>query len=64
MLQDSETTAVIVGLRLAGYPVDINNDGVSIVSILPSSPAVGVLQPDDVITGVNGQPGHLSGGPD
>jgi len=56
MLQDSETTAIIVGLRLAGYPVAINNDGVSIVSILPSSPAVAVLQPDDVITGVNGNP--------
>jgi PDZ domain-containing protein len=56
MLQDSETTAVIVGLRLAEYPVTINNDGVSIVSILPSSPAVAVLQPDDVITGVNNNP--------
>jgi PDZ domain-containing protein len=56
MLQDSETTAVIVGLRLAGYPVAINNDGVSIVSILPSSPAVAVLQPGDVITGVNDNP--------
>jgi PDZ domain-containing protein len=56
MLQDSETTAVIVGLRLAGYPVATNNDGVSIVSILPSSPAVAVLQPDDVITGVNNNP--------
>jgi PDZ domain-containing protein len=56
MLQDSETTAIIVGLRLAGYPVAINNDGVSIVSILPSSPAVAVLQPGDVITGVNDNP--------
>ena len=56
MLLDSETTAIIVGLRLAGYPVAINNDGVSIVSILPSSPAVGVLQPDDVITGLNNNP--------
>jgi len=53
MLLDSATTAVIVGLRLAGYPVTINNDGVSIVAILPSSPAVAVLQPGDVITGVN-----------
>lgn len=56
MLQDSATTAVIVGLRLAGYPVVINNDGVSIVSILPSSPAIAVLQPDDVITVVNNNP--------
>jgi PDZ domain-containing protein len=56
MLLDSATTAVIVGLRLAGYPVTINNDGVSIVAILPSSPAVAVLQPGDVITGVNDNP--------
>jgi PDZ domain-containing protein len=56
LLQDSETTAIIVGLRLAGYPVDINNDGVSIVSILPPSPAAGVLQPNDVITMVNEKP--------
>jgi PDZ domain-containing protein len=56
MLLDSTTTAVIVGLRLAGYPVTINNDGVSIVSVLPSSPAVAVLQPGDVITGVNDNP--------
>jgi PDZ domain-containing protein len=56
MLQDSETTAVVVGLRLAGYPVAVNNDGVSIVSILPSSPAASVLQLDDVITGVNNNP--------
>jgi len=56
MLLDSETTAIIVGLRLAGYPVTINNDGISIVSVLPSSPAVAVLRPDDVITGVNSNP--------
>ena len=56
MLLDSETTAIIVGLRLAGYPVAIINDGVSIVSVLPSSPAVAVLQPGDVVTGVNNNP--------
>ncbi|MGD0779638.1 MAG: S16 family serine protease [Dehalococcoidales bacterium] len=54
MLLDSETTAIIMGLRLAGYPVEINYDGVSIVSILPSSPAATILQPDDIITEVNG----------
>jgi PDZ domain-containing protein len=56
MLQDSTTIAVVVGLRLAGYPAAINNDGVTIVSILASSPAAAVLQPGDVITGANNNP--------
>jgi PDZ domain-containing protein len=56
MLQDSETAAIIVGLDLAGYPVNIENDGVSIVSILTTSPAIGVLQPDDIITMINEKP--------
>jgi PDZ domain-containing protein len=56
MLLDSKTTAIIVGLRLAGYPVDIKNDGVSVVSVLDQSPAVGILLPGDIITGMNGNP--------
>jgi len=56
MLLDSKTTAIIVGLRLAGYPVETKNDGVGVVSILDASPAIGILQPDDIITGLNGNP--------
>jgi PDZ domain-containing protein len=56
MLRDSETKAIIMGLRLAGYPVDIDYDGVSIQSIIEESLAVTVLRPDDIITGVNGNP--------
>jgi PDZ domain-containing protein len=55
-LQDSEEIAVIVGLRLAGYAIDIVNDGITIVSVLPSSLAIAILQADDVITAVNGNP--------
>ena len=54
MLLDSDTTAIFVGLHLAGYPVDIN-DGLVIGAILPQSPAVGILQNGDIITGANGK---------
>jgi PDZ domain-containing protein len=56
MLRDSETTAVFVGLKLAGLPVEINTDGVAILSILPTSPSAGILQPDDIITELSGNP--------
>ena len=55
-LLDSETTAIIVGMKLAGYQAEVNNDGVSIVSILTTSPAYTVLQPNDIITNINGTP--------
>jgi Lon-like protease len=56
MLLDSETTAIIVGLRLAGFPAEVNNAGVLVISILTESPARTILQPVDIITGVNGVP--------
>jgi PDZ domain-containing protein len=56
MLDDSETTAIAVGLQLAGYPATIVGKGVTVVSILPDSHANGILQIGDVITGLNGNP--------
>jgi PDZ domain-containing protein len=56
MLDESETTAIVEGLRLAGYNATIEGKGTKVVSILPDSPAKGVLQPGDVIVGLNGQP--------
>jgi PDZ domain-containing protein len=56
MLDESETTAIVEGLRLAGYDATIEGKGTRVVSILPDSPAKGVLQPGDVIIGLNGQP--------
>jgi len=56
MLDQSETTAAAVGMQLAGYPAQIVGKGVQVVSILPGSPSQGVLQPGDVITGMDGQP--------
>jgi len=54
MLLDSDTTAIYEGLHLAGYPVDVN-DGLVIGAILPQSPAAGILQNGDIITGANGK---------
>jgi len=56
MLDESETTAIIVGLRQARYTVDMVGKGVRVVDLLPESPAQGQLLPGDVITGLNGNP--------
>jgi PDZ domain-containing protein len=56
MLEQSETSAIVVGLRLAGYEVKIKGQGARIVSILPDSLAKDVLQIGDIILGLNGSP--------
>jgi Lon-like protease len=56
MLDDSETTAIAVGLQLAGYPTPLVGKGVVVVTIVPESHANGILQVDDIITGLNGKP--------
>ena len=56
MLDDSEATAITVGLRLAGYQTQMIGKGAHIVSILPGSHANGILNVGDIITGLNGTP--------
>ena len=56
MLDDSESTAIAVGLQLAGYPAPLVGKGVVVVSIVPESHANGVLQVGDIITGLGGKP--------
>lgn len=56
MLDESEATALAVGLRLAGFKADLTGKGVEVVGILPESHARGILQLGDVITALNGQP--------
>ena len=58
MLDQSETTALVVGLRLAGYPAEEIGKGAQVVEILDGSPAKGILQPGDLITAVNGVAVH------
>ena len=56
MLDESEVTASVVGLRLAGYDARAEGKGVLVDSVLQDSPALGLLQPGDVIDGLNGEP--------
>ncbi len=56
MLDDSEATAITVGLRLAGYQSEMIGKGARVDSILPESHANGILQIGDVITALNGKP--------
>lgn len=56
MLDDSQIAAIAVGLRLAGYEVEINSLGARVLSVLAESPANSVLQPGDIIVGLNDEP--------
>ncbi|MGA2111804.1 MAG: S16 family serine protease [Anaerolineales bacterium] len=55
MLNDSETTAIAVGLRLAGYSTAVVGRGAQIVAILPGSHAAGRLEAGDIVAAVNGK---------
>lgn len=55
-LDESEATAIAVGLRLAGYKADFIGKGAEVGAILPESHANGILRVGDVITALNGQP--------
>ncbi|MCB0210226.1 MAG: PDZ domain-containing protein [Anaerolineae bacterium] len=56
MLEDSEQAAAAVGLRLAGYDAQVRGLGARVLSVLPNSPSYDILQPGDVVVGVNSQP--------
>jgi PDZ domain-containing protein len=56
MLDESQTAAIVVGLRLAGYEAVLEGLGARVLAVLPDSPANHLLQPDDVITGLNDDP--------
>ncbi len=56
MLNESEITAEVVALKLAGFPAQIVGEGASVVSVLADSPSYGKILPGDVITAVAGKP--------
>jgi PDZ domain-containing protein len=56
MMNESEKTAIVVGLQQAGYTASMIGKGVQVLSIEPGSLAQGVLQPGDVIIAFNGVP--------
>ena len=56
MLDQSESTAAVVGLRLAGFPAQEISKGVLIVGVDPASPSRALLKPGDIITALDGTP--------
>lgn len=60
-MDQSIDTAVAVALDRSGVPVKIESDGVLVVDLVEGSGAAGVLQPDDVIVAVDGEPVQLGG---
>lgn len=53
-MQLSQQTAAAVALRALGRKVDVRAIGARVDAVEPGFPAVGKLEPDDVITAVNG----------
>ncbi|MBV8718405.1 MAG: PDZ domain-containing protein [Chloroflexi bacterium] len=56
LIDESKPVAAVVGLRAAGFPVEITGQGAQVQSILSGMPADGVLQVGDIITAVDGTP--------
>jgi PDZ domain-containing protein len=56
LIDESKPVAAVVGLRAAGYPVEITGQGAEVESIIDGMPAQGVLQVGDIIVAVDGQP--------
>lgn len=54
MMDESEITAIVVGLRLAGYQASLVGKGAEVVSILSDSPSRSIIHLGDVITKLDG----------
>lgn len=55
-MQNSQQVAAAVALRAAGKPVVTTPIGAKVDSIFLRTPAVGKLEPDDIITAIDGAP--------
>jgi Lon-like protease len=55
-MQHSQQVAAAVALKAAGRKVTVRSVGAKVDAVEPGKPAVGKLQPDDVITAVEGTP--------
>jgi len=51
----SQDTAVVVGLQEVGVPVEVTELGVFVVGVVPDYPAYGLIDPGEVLVGVNGE---------
>jgi PDZ domain-containing protein len=60
LFEETGRIAAAVGLRAAGYPVNITGGGAQVMGVIRGSPADGKLRVGDVITAVDGQPIRLA----
>jgi PDZ domain-containing protein len=60
VFRESAQVAAAVGLRKAGYPVEVSGGGVRVSAVIPGSPAAGRLREGDVITAIDGRPVRLA----
>ncbi|HEY3058774.1 MAG TPA: PDZ domain-containing protein [Chloroflexota bacterium] len=56
LIDESKPVAAVVGLRAAGYDVEITGQGAEVQSVLRGMPADGLLAVGDIITAIDGQP--------
>jgi PDZ domain-containing protein len=56
LIDESKPVAAVVGLRAAGYDVEITGQGAEVQSVIQGMPAEGVLRVGDIIVGVDGEP--------
>jgi PDZ domain-containing protein len=56
LIDESKPIAAAVGLRAAGYDVQITGQGAEVQSVLPGMPAYGVLHVGDIIIAIDGEP--------
>jgi PDZ domain-containing protein len=56
MMDESKIAAQVVGLRAAGYEVQVEGQGAEVQEIQVGSRATGLLMPGDVIVGAGGDP--------
>jgi len=54
-MRNSQSVAAAVALRAAGKKVVIRSTGAKVDAVEPGEPAVGKLEPDDVITAIDGK---------
>lgn len=60
LFEESVQIAAAVGLRRAGFPVEVSGGGAQVAAVVPGSPADGKLGTGDVIVAIDGQPVRLA----
>jgi PDZ domain-containing protein len=63
LFRETSDVAAAVGLRAAGYDVDVEaftGDGALVVEVVPGSPAAGLLRPGDVIVAAGRRDVHVA----